>query len=221
MSNDFNHPSEYDAVLGGENMAPTSAGVLGGIEGVKRRLLSQDIEHQISALSDALKYASEGLALVIEALDDSEEKVHKYAYKLLKERKELEVITALDRYTQQYYFLRFNGFYYIQRKSIYYSFLRFYQDGTVLAQNITSYDIDVIERATRWFNKDNNSVDIRGAYKIDGNFLNFSIFWHHHQVDYWGEIQMYGYIMSLNFYNHTTHYKKFYEYQFLDVPNIH
>jgi hypothetical protein len=54
-TSDLNNPTEYDAVLGGQNMTLASAGVLGGIEEVKRRLLSQDVDYKIFALSEALK----------------------------------------------------------------------------------------------------------------------------------------------------------------------
>lgn len=60
-------PREYDVVLGGQNTAPINAAILGGIEGVKRRLSSQVIEHRISALSEALNYGEEGLALLLQA----------------------------------------------------------------------------------------------------------------------------------------------------------
>ncbi|MEL6458545.1 MAG: hypothetical protein AAFQ91_09900 [Cyanobacteria bacterium J06621_15] len=35
-------PKEYDAVLGGQNSAPSDGVVLGGIEGAKQRLLNGD-----------------------------------------------------------------------------------------------------------------------------------------------------------------------------------
>ena len=35
-----NQPKEYDAVLGGQNLPPAGSAILGGIEGVKRRLTS-------------------------------------------------------------------------------------------------------------------------------------------------------------------------------------
>lgn len=43
-------PKKYDLVLGGNNLPPTNGLVLGGIEGVKRRLDSDDIEVRIAAL---------------------------------------------------------------------------------------------------------------------------------------------------------------------------
>ncbi|YAG09048.1 GUN4-like domain-containing protein [Nostoc sp. DSM 114167] len=60
MSENANHPREYDAVLGGQAPPPVDGLVLGGIEGVKRRLDSNSQEIRIAALSDALKYGREG-----------------------------------------------------------------------------------------------------------------------------------------------------------------
>lgn len=75
----------------------------GGIERVKRRLLSQVVEHRISALSEALKYDKEGLRLLIQALSDPEILVQLTAYKLLQNREELEVKFTLQNY--KIYFL--------------------------------------------------------------------------------------------------------------------
>ena len=51
-----NQPKEYDAVLGGENQAPVDGVVLGGIEGVKRRLSNPQIKVRIAGLYQALNY---------------------------------------------------------------------------------------------------------------------------------------------------------------------
>ena len=55
--NDERKPTEYDAVLGGSNPPPIDGVVLGGIEGVKSRLASDNIQSQISALSEDLTMA--------------------------------------------------------------------------------------------------------------------------------------------------------------------
>lgn len=54
------YPTQYDAVLGGQNLAFNSAAVLGGIAGVKSRLASPIVEAKIVALSEALKYGEAG-----------------------------------------------------------------------------------------------------------------------------------------------------------------
>lgn len=77
-------PREFDAVLGGNNAPPVTGAVLGGIEGVKRRLESEIVDVRIKALSDALNYQEAGLNLVIEALEDDSLQVKGFASRLLK-----------------------------------------------------------------------------------------------------------------------------------------
>ncbi|MEM6753074.1 MAG: hypothetical protein AAF630_08915 [Cyanobacteria bacterium P01_C01_bin.38] len=78
-------PREFDAVLGGNTPPPVTGVVLGGIEGVKRRLESEIVDVRIKALSDSLKYGEAGLDLVIEALEDDSLQVKGFASRLLKE----------------------------------------------------------------------------------------------------------------------------------------
>lgn len=86
MSGDRNQPKQYDAVLGGQNLIPVNAAVLGGIAGVKSRLTSPSPEVRIAALSAALKYGEAGLDLIIQALqDDRSSQVKLAAYLLLKD----------------------------------------------------------------------------------------------------------------------------------------
>lgn len=65
MSDNPNQPREYDAVLGGQILPPVQGVILGGIEGVKYRFSSSNIEARISALGEALNYGEAGLNLVI------------------------------------------------------------------------------------------------------------------------------------------------------------
>jgi hypothetical protein len=58
----LNHPQNYDVTLGGQN--PCNAAVLGGLAGVKQRLVSDDIRQSTQALIDAVQYGTEGKALV-------------------------------------------------------------------------------------------------------------------------------------------------------------
>ncbi len=84
MINNSNQPQKFDAVLGG-NASPTlNAVVLGGIQGVKKRLESGDEEERVAALEDALKYGDEGIDLIIEALYDSFDQMHDRAAYLLR-----------------------------------------------------------------------------------------------------------------------------------------
>lgn len=98
MADHPNQPQEYDAVLGGKNPIPDGSAILGGIEGVKKRLDSAIEEQRIAALSEALKYGEAGLDLLIRALQDESTEVEKTAYLLLKERTELKVKQALEAY---------------------------------------------------------------------------------------------------------------------------
>ncbi|MCF4969736.1 hypothetical protein [Nostoc sp. CMAA1605] len=84
MNNNSNHPGEFDAVLGGESQKQNHAVVLGGIEGVKKRLDSEDEEIKIAALEDALQYGDPGVDLIIEALYDASDPIHDCAVYLLR-----------------------------------------------------------------------------------------------------------------------------------------
>ncbi|MGB3640203.1 MAG: hypothetical protein WBA39_21895 [Rivularia sp. (in: cyanobacteria)] len=84
MNSNQNQPREFDVVLGGKNPAPVTGVVLGGIEGVKRRLESEIVDVRIKALSDALNYGDEGLDLVIEALGDSSEEINNKVISILR-----------------------------------------------------------------------------------------------------------------------------------------
>ncbi|MGB3654319.1 MAG: tetratricopeptide repeat protein [Rivularia sp. (in: cyanobacteria)] len=88
-------PREYDAVLGGKNPPPVDGAVLGGIEGVKRRLVSKVVEVRVAALRDALNYGDAGLDLVIEALDDDSTLVEDAAVELLRTSKKNKAKLAL------------------------------------------------------------------------------------------------------------------------------
>lgn len=71
---------------------------LDGIEGVKKKLLSPQVEQRLAAVKDALNYKDEGLKLVIEALQDRSGKVQRCAYLLLKNRIEPQVQEVLKEY---------------------------------------------------------------------------------------------------------------------------
>ncbi|ALF54111.1 hypothetical protein ACX27_16700 [Nostoc piscinale CENA21] len=98
MTNNQNKPREFDAVLGGEAPPPVQGAVLGGIEGVKIRLSSSNIEARVAALSEALNHGDIGLGLVIEALEDKFRKVRQAAVNCLQNRKEAQVKLALHNY---------------------------------------------------------------------------------------------------------------------------
>ncbi|MEH1940432.1 MAG: GUN4 domain-containing protein [Nostoc sp.] len=84
MSENPNQPREYDAVIGGQAPPPVSGLVLGGIEGVKRRLDStHSQEIRIAALSDALKYGKEGQELLNQIVLTETGVLQSVAYDLL------------------------------------------------------------------------------------------------------------------------------------------
>ncbi|WP_242022241.1 FKBP-type peptidyl-prolyl cis-trans isomerase [Microcoleus sp. FACHB-831] len=95
MTNNSNHPRDYDAVLGGKAPSPASGAVLGGLQGAKMRLASTVVDERIAALTEALKYGQAGLDLVIEALKDESEQVRQAAYVLLQESGEPRVKEVL------------------------------------------------------------------------------------------------------------------------------
>ncbi|MEM9925840.1 MAG: STM4015 family protein [Cyanobacteria bacterium P01_D01_bin.50] len=106
MAENQNQPGKYDAVLGGKNPPPVTGVVLGGIEGVKRRLSNPVVEIKVAALCDALKYGDGGLELVIQALQQEKKIVQRSAYKLLRKREEAQVKQALEEYQPWYLFER-------------------------------------------------------------------------------------------------------------------
>jgi COMPASS component SWD3 len=99
MAENPQQPREFDAVLGGEVPPPLDGVVLGGLEGVKRRLASRDIQQQIISLKDALNYGEKGLDVVINALQSESSHIQSTAYTLLKKRPEVAVQNVLKKYT--------------------------------------------------------------------------------------------------------------------------
>ena len=72
--------------------------VLGGLEGIKKRLASDTIEQKVAALAEAFNYGKAGLDLVIEVLKEQSSPIQSVAYLLLKERAEQQVKEALQQY---------------------------------------------------------------------------------------------------------------------------
>ena len=91
-------PQNFDAVLGNQTQIVNGSVILGGIEGVKNRLNSENINIIILALKDAINYGDAGLDLVIQYLEDPESQIVDAAYELLKDRSEPFVRDLVDRY---------------------------------------------------------------------------------------------------------------------------
>ena len=78
-------PTIYDAVLGGQTPVPVNAAVLGGLSGVKRRLLSPVVGQRVAALKETLNHGQAGKDLLLWALKDGSWQVRQTAYLLLHE----------------------------------------------------------------------------------------------------------------------------------------
>ena len=98
MPDNPNQPTEYDAVLGGNVPPPVGGVILGGLEGVKRRLKSAVVEQRVATLKEALQYGEAGLDLVIEALQDESEEIQRTAYRLLRSKTEPQIKQALQQF---------------------------------------------------------------------------------------------------------------------------
>jgi WD40 repeat protein len=98
VTENYNQPRPDDAVLGDQKPQPLNAVVLGGIKGVKRCLVSSNVEQKTAALEEALKYGQEGLELLMHALKDEEWQVRRTSYALLQKNVEPELKQALEKY---------------------------------------------------------------------------------------------------------------------------
>lgn len=99
MPENQNQPKQYDAVLGGQLIPPVDGVVLGGIEGIKKRLASVSFKQRIAALEDALKYGEAGLELIIQTLTDVSPEIQQFAENVLFQyRTEPRVKQALQKY---------------------------------------------------------------------------------------------------------------------------
>ncbi len=94
----YQRPQNFDAVLGNQTQIANGSVVLGGIEGVKIRLNSENIQVITLALKDAINYGDAGLNLVIKYLDDLESQIVDAAYELLKDRSEPFVRDRIERF---------------------------------------------------------------------------------------------------------------------------
>lgn len=104
MTQPLNQPGKHDAVLGGHAVTPTGAIILGGFDGIRRRLTSSHAAERAAALPEALQYGQRGLNLVMRALGDRAPEVQQAAYTLLHDRTEPKVIRAVDEfYVRAYY----------------------------------------------------------------------------------------------------------------------
>ena len=105
MSENPRQPRPDDAVLGGQTQPPMYGAVLGGIEGVKQRLETGNLEEKKTALQDALKYGDKGIEVLFGILEQKEcWELEWLAYGLL-EKQPSEIIKArLEKHFPWYKF---------------------------------------------------------------------------------------------------------------------
>lgn len=82
---------------------------LAGIDGVKHRLASDNIQAQISALSDALNYGDPGLDLVIDALQNNYQEIRNLAVNILRDSQIERAERALLDYDPRSLFRQFDN----------------------------------------------------------------------------------------------------------------
>lgn len=100
----MNNPNTTDLnqTIQNENTSsPNNEAVLGGIEGVKHRLNSDNVEVVIAALKEAVNYQDEGLDLVITALQERLLKKHESGENVLTTEQYYQLV-AENRNTQDF-----------------------------------------------------------------------------------------------------------------------
>lgn len=99
MTTDFRQPQPDDLVLGGQNVAPAGAVVLGGIEGVRIRLASRNLEEKEAGVLQALNYGEKGIAALFEVLEkESNPEIQWLAYQVLEKQDSQEIQAKLKNY---------------------------------------------------------------------------------------------------------------------------
>jgi formylglycine-generating enzyme required for sulfatase activity len=105
MSNTPRQPRPDDAVLGGQYQAPIDGAVLGGIEGVRQQLATDNIEVKKVALTQALNYGEKGVEVLFEVLEkESNLDIYWSAYQTLEKQNNRAIQTKLNNYLLDYEF---------------------------------------------------------------------------------------------------------------------
>ena len=90
-----------------------------------------------------------------------------------------------------------------------FSYLRFYQDGTVLETTVAgARSADIMS----WFHRSNDTVG-QGHYSLSGNSIEFAVRSESGVVDYWGKIV--GDELHLEFLSHINGNRGNDEYSFI------
>jgi COMPASS component SWD3 len=181
-------PDNADAILGGQNRLTTDTVVLGGIEGVKQRLTSQNEEIQRSALREVLNYEGKGLDLLIDIWQNNLHNLKWKSFSLLRNKEEERVKHALAEYNP---WLNMSCIHTWEQDSIAES-IAIAPDGHTLfsgnLEEINVWDIQAKQRKSSSFPyqeagtlmvaPDGKSLISRGGYtrKISGDGCNYVLF---------------------------------------------
>lgn len=110
--------------------------------------------------------------------------------------------------------LQYNGLYVSdlqgERENMYYSYIRFYEDGMVIQVSSIGNPSEVI----RWFHRDNSDLS-RGFFAAEDNRIHFAVTSESGVVVYTGEFT--DAQLKLSFYSHINGNTDFEEYGFVAV----
>jgi formylglycine-generating enzyme required for sulfatase activity len=105
MSNTPQQPRPDDAVLGGQFQAPIDGAVLGGIEGLRQRLATDNLEVKKVALTQALNYGEKGIEVLFEVLEKERNlDIQWLAYQILEKQSNSAIQVKLKNYFPCYEF---------------------------------------------------------------------------------------------------------------------
>lgn len=105
MSNSPRQPRPDDAVLGGKSQVPIDGAVLGGIDGLRQRLATDNLEVKKVALSQALNYGEKGVEVLFEVLEKEKDLDIKWlAYQVLEKQNNSSIQVRLNNYFSCYEF---------------------------------------------------------------------------------------------------------------------
>jgi formylglycine-generating enzyme required for sulfatase activity len=92
-------PQPYDAVLGGQSQAPIDAAVLGGIEGVRQKLASDNEDAKMEGILQALNYGEKGIETLFKVLErESTEEIWWLAHQTLEKQDDPAIKAKLKNY---------------------------------------------------------------------------------------------------------------------------
>lgn len=216
MSYSVNQPKKYDAVLGNKDIN-TSAAVLGGIEGVKQRLLVPEVSHRLAALNEALEYGREGISILFKALTNTNRFIRVRAYEILERIEVPDIKIQLERFREERYLIRFDGVYQCE-KSNRYSYIRFYPDYTITATS----SADTPQQLVTWFHKENCDLH-NDIYIIEqkNRIVRFSSFYFTSGIDeFVARINIQNNTISLEWYSYKDSCTIIKEYNFVQIASM-